>query len=93
MADEAGKSLAGIVSKTNETNDLINEIVKASAQQTVSVNQIRSGIEQISSVVQENAATAEASAANSEELSGQAQILNDLVNKFNIGSEDKEFAL
>lgn len=93
LADEAGKSLSGIVNKTNETNDLINEIVKASTQQTVSVNQIRSGIEQISSVVQENAATAEASAANSEELSGQVQILNDLVNKFNIDSENKGFAL
>lgn len=84
QADEAGKSLAGIVNKTSETNDLINEIVKASSQQTVSVNQIRSGIEQISSVVQENAATAEASAANSEELSGQVQVLNELVNKFKI---------
>lgn len=93
LADEAGKSLSGIVSKTNETNDLINEIVKASTQQTVSVNQIRSGIEQISSVVQENAATAEASAANSEELSGQVQILNDLVNKFNVDSNNKELAL
>jgi len=86
LADEAGRSLAGIVSKTNETNDLITEIAKASSQQTVSVNQIRSGIEQISSVIQENAATAEASAANSEELSGQSQILNDLVNKFKIDS-------
>ncbi len=86
LADEAGKSLSGIVNKTNETNELINEIVKASSHQTVSVNQIRSGIEQISSVVQENAATAEASAANSEELSGQAHILNDLVNKFIINS-------
>ena len=84
LADEAGKSLSGIVSKTNETNTLINEIVKASSQQTVSVNQIKSGIEQISSVVQENAATAEASAANSEELSGQSQFLNDLVNQFNL---------
>ncbi len=82
LADEAGKSLAGIVNKTNETNELINEVVKATSHQAVSVNQIRSGIEQISSVVQENAATAEASAANSEELSGQVQILNDLVNKF-----------
>lgn len=86
LADEAGKSLAGIVNKTSETNDLINEIVNASSQQTVSVNQIRSGIEQISSVVQENAATAEASAANSEELSGQVQILKDLVSKFRIDS-------
>ena len=76
--------MAGIVNKTSETNDLINEIVKASSQQTISVNQIRSGIEQISSVVQENASTAEASAANSEELSGQVQVLNDLVNKFKI---------
>lgn len=84
LADEAGKSLSNIVSKTNETNILINEIVSASSQQTVSVNQIRSGIEQISSVVQKNAATAEASAANSEELSGQSQILSDLVNKFKL---------
>jgi len=88
LADEAGKSLAGIVNKTSETNELINEVVKATSQQTVSVNQIRSGIEQISSVVQENAATAEASAANSEELSGQVQILNDLVNKFKIESTE-----
>lgn len=90
LAAGAGKSLAGIVSKTNETNKLINEIVKASSQQTVSVNQIRSGIEQISSVVQENAATAEASAANSEELSGQSQILNDLVSHFNLESVENE---
>jgi methyl-accepting chemotaxis protein len=90
FADEAGKSLAGIVSKTSETNDLINEIVKASSQQTVSVNQIRSGIEQISSVVQENAATAESSAANSEELSGQVQVLNDLVNNFKLESQTAE---
>lgn len=90
LAAGAGKSLTGIVSKTNETNKLINEIVKASSQQTVSVNQIRSGIEQISSVVQENAATAEASAANSEELSGQSQILNDLVSHFNLESAENE---
>lgn len=89
LADEAGKSLAGIVNKTNETSELINEVVKATSQQTVSVNQIRSGIEQISSVVQENAATAEASAANSEELSGQVQILNDLVNKFKIEASEE----
>ena len=88
LADKAGKSLAGIVEITSKTNELINEIVNASAQQTVSVNQIRSGIEQISSVVQQNAATAEASAANSEELSGQSQILNDLINKFRTGMEE-----
>lgn len=84
LAGEAGESLASIVDKTNQTNDLINEIVKASSQQTVSVNQIKSGIEQISSVVQENASTAEASATNSEELSEQVLVLNNLVNQFTL---------
>ena len=70
--------------KTSESNDLINQIVKASSQQTVSVNQIKGGIEQISAVIQENAATAETSAANSEELSGQAHLLNELVDKFHL---------
>ncbi len=84
LAGKTGKSLVEIVDRTSETNDLINEIVKASSGQTVSVNQIKGGIEQISSVVQQNAATAENSAANSEELSGQVQLLNDLVNHFKL---------
>lgn len=84
LADETGKSLEDIVSKAKLTSDLITEIVDASLQQTVSVNQIKGGIEQISSVVQENAATAEASAANSEELAGQSQILKDLVSQFKV---------
>ena len=42
------------------------------------------GIDQISSVVQSNTATAEESAAASEELSGQANILNDLVSRFQL---------
>ena len=41
-------------------------------------------MDQIYSVVQSNTATAEESAAASEELSGQAQILNDLMSKFTL---------
>ncbi len=90
LADETGKSLESIVSKTKLTSDLITEIANAFSQQTVSVNQIKSGIEQISSVIQENAATAEASAAYSEELSGQSQILKDLVRQFKVDSLQEE---
>lgn len=86
LADETGKSLESIVSKTKLTSDLITEIANAFSQQTVSVNQIKSGIEQISSVVQENAATAEGAASHSEELSGQSQILKDLVKQFKVDS-------
>jgi methyl-accepting chemotaxis protein len=86
IAGETGKVLQNVVVKTKLTSDLVKEIVEASTQQTISVNQIKSGIEQISSVVQENAATAEASAANSEELSFQSQILRDLVKQFKVDS-------
>ena len=42
------------------------------------------GIDQISSVVQTNSATSEESAAASKELSTQAQVLKDLVNRFEL---------
>jgi len=61
---------------------LINEIALASEEQANAIVQINQGIEQISSVVQTNAATAEESAASSEELSGQANILQELISKF-----------
>ncbi len=86
LAKETGISLKKIVEKTKETSFLIEEIANASSHQTVSVNQIKSGIEQIASVTQENASTAELSAANSEELSGQSQVLNELVSKFKINN-------
>ena len=50
--------------------------------------QIASAIEQISSVVQTNSATAEESAAASEELSGQAQLLKNLADRFQLRQED-----
>ena len=42
------------------------------------------GIDQISAVIQTNSATAEESAATSEELSGQSQVLKELVGKFQL---------
>ncbi|MDF2675948.1 MAG: methyl-accepting chemotaxis protein [Bacillota bacterium] len=86
LAKETGMSLKKIVEKTKETSFLIEEIASASSHQTASVNQIKDGIEQIASVTQENASTAESSAANSEELSGQSQVLNELVSKFKINN-------
>ena len=48
------------------------------------IQQTTIGVDQISSVVQNNSATAEESAAASEELSSQAQILKDMVEKFQL---------
>lgn len=82
IASQTATSLKSVVEETKMATDAIHDISKASVEQANSINQITQGIDQISGVVQTNAATAEESAATSEELSGQAQLLNELVSKF-----------
>ena len=84
LADSTAESLQRVVSGTGKVTDLVNQIAEASVEQSKAVEQVSVGIDQISSVVQSNTATAEESAAASEELSGQANILSDLVGRFRL---------
>ena len=59
-------------------------LLRASEEQSVSVSQVAQGADQISNVVQTNSATAEQSAAASEELSGQSQMLKDMISQFRL---------
>lgn len=94
QAIERGTSLAGVtaeslndvVSSAQEVVVAVDKIAAAATQQAQSVAQVTQGIDQISSVVQTNSATAEESAAASEELSGQAQMLKDLVGRFQLSN-------
>lgn len=82
IADDTAASLLGVVDGTKEITIQVSQIAQASKEQAASVSLISQGIDQISSVVQTNSATAEESAAASEELTGQAQMLKDLVKQF-----------
>lgn len=84
IANETGKVLKEVLDGVEQTIDVIHEISKASNEQASSISNTLQGIEQISMVVQANSATAEESSAASEELSGQAAILKELSNKFNL---------
>lgn len=84
IADETAKSLVLVVDGANNVASTIDNIAKASNEQSLSLNQITKGVEQISNVVQNNSATAEESAAASEELSGQSEVLKSLVSKFKL---------
>ena len=84
IVDETAASLQLIVDSTRETTTLIQGIAQASNQQAGAVSQVTMGVEQISAVIQTNSATAEESAAASEELNGQAQMLKELVSKFQL---------
>ena len=84
IADETSQSLQKVVENTKQVVQNIQAIADASHEQADSIAQVTTGVDQISTVVQTNSATAEESAAASEELSGQAQMLKDLISKFSL---------
>lgn len=88
IADETAQTLVNVVKGVEEVGRTIENISEASQKQADSVRQVTQGIDQISSVVQTNSATAEESAAASEELSGQAQLLKNLVGQFKLREQE-----
>lgn len=84
ISSNTAASLEKNVEVTMEAVALIDEIAQTSQEQAMAIVQINQGIDQISSVVQTNAATAEESAAASEELSGQSNVLKELISKFSL---------
>lgn len=84
IANETAKSLVDIVKGVTQAADLVGDIAKASSEQASAIAQINKGIEQVSQVVQTNSATAEESAAASEELSSQAEMLKDMIGRFEL---------
>jgi len=84
IADETAESLLAAAERIKSITSAVNEMSEASEKQAVSIGQVSEGINQIANVVQDNSATSEQTAASSEELSAQAQLLNDLVEKFTL---------
>lgn len=84
LADDTAKSLITVVDSAKQVEVIIGKIAEASKNQATAIAQVTLGIDQISAVVQNNSATAEESAASSEELSGQAQLLHQLVGNFTL---------
>lgn len=82
IAAGTADTLTSMVSGVKEVVSTIQQISDDSTEQAGSISQVTQGIDQISSVVQTNSATSEESAAASEELSGQAQMLKELVGRF-----------
>ncbi|NCB93531.1 MAG: methyl-accepting chemotaxis protein [Clostridia bacterium] len=82
MADKTSGKLQEVVKATQEAAQNVDMISRASNDQATAVVQLRQSIAMISDIVQENSATAEESAASSEELTGQMQMLKELVGAF-----------
>ena len=78
------RTLKDSVEGARTVNREMDKISGLSIQQAEAISQIRKSVELISEIVQGNSATSEESAAASEELSAQAQILKELVERFEL---------
>jgi methyl-accepting chemotaxis protein len=88
LVDEAGKSMAEIVTQVTRVNDLIGEISSASTEQSTGIGQIGDAVNQLDQVTQQNAALVEESAAAAESLKVQAAQLAQVVSVFRLGAGD-----
>ncbi len=84
IAHRTAEALTEIVEGVTKASDIISGIARSSNDQALGITQINLGLNQVSQVVQSNAATAEESAASSQQLSGQAELLKEMVDKFRL---------
>jgi len=89
LVDEAGKSMADIVTQVSRVNDLIGEISSASLEQSTGIGQIGDAVNQLDQVTQQNAALVEESAAAAESLKVQAAQLAQVVSVFKLNAGDQ----
>ncbi|HBF65347.1 MAG TPA: methyl-accepting chemotaxis protein, partial [Clostridium sp.] len=88
IVSETAESLNHIILSSEKTADVIQSIADAAIQQKHSMDEVSNSLVQVSSVIQINSATSEESAAASEEISGQAEILKELINHFQFQNQD-----
>lgn len=87
MANETASMLSKIVNETDDTAKVIDHIAAASQEQADSVKQILTGMDQISTSVQMTSGSSAECAASAEELSAQAAVLLQLVERFKVADE------
>lgn len=93
ISEQVSESLIEIKDETHKVSELLDEILTASQEQEIGINQINQAITQMELVLQSNASTAQQNASSADQISEFAQtitkIKNALVNLIN-GSEGAE---
>ncbi|MBN7771800.1 methyl-accepting chemotaxis protein [Clostridium aminobutyricum] len=84
VANQTAVTLMDFLSKTENVHTSIYEISQASGRQKEEMDSIVTKVEDISAAIHINSSTAEESAAASNELREQAQILKNLVERFQL---------
>jgi methyl-accepting chemotaxis protein len=88
LVDQAGTTMAEVVSSIKRVTDIMGEISAASTEQSTGVAQVGEAVSQMDQATQQNAALVEESAAAAESLKGQALQLVQAVAVFKLSGND-----
>ena len=89
LVDQAGSTMAEIVSAIGRVTDIMGEISAASREQSQGVAQVGEAVTQMDQSTQQNAALVEESAAAASALQKQARALVDSVAIFQLGGQER----
>jgi methyl-accepting chemotaxis protein len=84
LVDQAGATMKDIVESVERVTTIIGEIMVATQEQTVGIEQINQAISQMDQVTQQNASLVEEAAAASETMQHQAAQLAQVVSVFRV---------
>ena len=84
IATDAMNALKDSVNAVDHVNEMIKNTAQNSAIQAESMEQLRVGIDEIARGIQDNSAASEETSATSEELASQANLLNTMVQRFEL---------
>ena len=84
IATDAMNALKDSVKTVDHVNELIKNTARNAAVQAESMEQLRVGIDEIARGIQDNSAASQETSATSDELASQADLLNKMVQKFEL---------
>lgn len=92
LVDQAGTTMAEIVTAIKRVTDIMSEISAASSEQSSGIDQVNQAITQMDDVTQQNAAQVEEAAAAAEALEEQTKVLQQAVSIFKLDDSPDESA-
>jgi len=87
LVDESGRTLEEIVNAVKKVTDIVAEIAAASREQSSGIEQVNKAVMQMDQTTQQNAALVEEASAASQAIVEQAQSLNGMIARYNVGGE------
>ena len=87
LVDESGRTLDEIVNAVKKVTDIVAEIAAASREQSSGIEQVNKAVMQMDQTTQQNAALVEEASAASQAIVEQAQALNGMIDRYNVGGD------